>query len=791
MLPGDADTSLVDHPPEPAPPRARQLAPERARPAGDYTVPESLTYRLKNLVLGKPLVSEQLAQERLSTPIAIGVLAPDMISSSAYGTEEMLLIMVPVIGLAAFTMVIPITLAILAVMLFVMASYMQVIGVYTKTGGSYVVARDNFGPRVAQVAAVALLIDYTVTVAVQTSAGTAALTSAVPSLVPYTVAITVAVTLLMLFGNLRGIREAGSIFAIPTYFYIASLSLVVITGLIKAALGGLHAHALPSPTALGYTPGHQTGFLMGLGIFYCLRAFANGGASLTGLEAVSNGISSFRRPEARNGRTALVVMCSILGFLVLGTSLLAHVTHAVPYAAGTPTVVSQEVRYVLGSTWIGAVGFYVVQTATVLILFTGGNTSFNGFPYLASFVAGDSFLPRQLTKRGHRLVFSNGIFVLAAVAILLIIVFKAQLNALVGLYAIGVFTGFSFAGFGMLKHHLRNRAKRWRVGAWINGIAGALSLAVVLILLVTKFVEGAWIVAVVGPPMYFGLLRLHRQYVEEERQLESGAGAAAEEPVPQRHVVVVVVGRLHMATARAVQYARTLRPDALRVVHFNLDGVRAEALKDEWSRLGLAYLPLDIVECKDRRLERAVLEYVTDIVADGKTECTVLLPRRAFQSRLQRVMQDRTEDRIAAAAGSIPNVAATIAPFNFDANPPRRVRSRTVPPRAQRRKPQSTTGVDRELARRAIGTVPINEIAFRKRVRVAGRIRTLRVQTAKGTTNLECEMTDDTGNLLLVFQGRPKIPGIEHGARLIVEGIVGSWSHRLAILNPDYELVIE
>ena len=781
----------MDDPQEPTLPRSRQLAPERQPSASGPTVPESLAYKLKNRILGQPLVSEQLTQERLATPVAIGVLAPDMISSSAYGTEEMLLIMVPIIGVAAFSMVIPITLAILAVMLLVMSSYMQVIGVYTRNGGSYVVARENFGPRVAQVAAVALLIDYTVTVAVQTSAGTAALTSAIPSLVPYTVAITVGVTLVMLFGNLRGIREAGSIFAIPTYFYVVSLSLVVITGLVKAAVGGLQAHALPSPAALGYTPGHQTGFLMGLGIFYSLRAFANGGASLTGLEAVSNGISTFRRPEARNGRIALVVMCSILGFLVLGTSLIAHWTHAVPYAAGTPTVVSQEVRYVLGSTWFGTVFFFIVQTATVLILFTGGNTSFNGFPYLASFVAGDSFLPRQLTKRGHRLAFSNGIFVLAAVAILLIIVFKAQLNALVGLYAIGVFTGFAFAGFGMLKYHLTHREKRWRLGSWINGFAGVLSLAVVLILLVTKFFEGAWIVAVVGPPMYFGLLRLHRQYVEEERQLETGASAATEAPVLQRHVVVVVVGRLDMATARAVQYARTLRPDKLRFVHFNIDSAATAKLEEDWSRRSLAHLPLDIVECRDRRLERAALEYVTDIVADGKTECTVLLPRRAFQSRLQRVLQDRTEERIADAVGTVPHVAATIAPFDVEASPVRRFRRGAVPPAATRREPVRSAGVDRALARRATGTVAINQVAFRERVRVGGRIRSLRVQTAKGTTNLECEITDDTGNLLLVFQGRPRIPGIEPGARLIVEGIVGSWSRRLAILNPDYELISE
>ncbi len=772
-----------------APPRP--LGPDAPGVSGAGTYPESWAYRLKNRLLGPPMVSEQLTQERLSTPVAIGVLAPDMISSSAYGTEEMLVVMVPIIGLAAFSMVIPITLAILAVMVFVMISYIQVIGVYTKSGGSYVVARDNFGPNIAQVAAVALLIDYTVTVAVQTSAGTAALTSAFRGLAPYTVPITVAVTLVMLFGNLRGIREAGSIFAIPTYFYVVSLSAVVITGLVKAAVGGLQAHALPSAAALGYPIGNQRGFLMGLGIFYCLRAFANGGSSLTGLEAVSNGISSFRKPEARNGRKALLIMCGILGFLVLGTSLLAHWTHAVPYASGSPTVVSQEVRYVLGNTWIGTGLFFLVQAATVLILFTGGNTSFNGFPYLASFVAGDSFLPRQLTKRGHRLAFSNGIFVLAAVAILLIIVFKANLNSLVGLYAIGVFTGFSFAGFGMLKYHLTRREKRWRLGALINGFAGVLSVAVVGILLVTKFFEGAWIVAVVGPPMYFGLIRLHRQYVKEEKQLETGAAAAAEAPVLQRHVVLVLIGQLDMASARAVQYARTLRPDELRAVHFNIDAAATEQLKDEWSRLGLAHLPLDIVECRDRRLERAALEYVADIVADGKTECTVLLPRRAFHSRLARVLHDRTADRIADAVGSVAHVAATIVPFNLEAAQRRRFRPHAARPDAARRKPMRGAGVDRELARRATGTVPIGEVTWRTRVRVAGRIRSLRVQTAKGTANLECEITDDTGVLLLVFQGRPKIPGIEPGARLIVEGMVGSWQRRLAILNPDYELISE
>ena len=320
----------------------------------------------------------------------------------------------------------------------------------------------------------------------------------------------------------------------------------------------------------------------------------------------------------------------------------------------------------------------------MLILYTGGNTSFNGFPYLASFVAGDSFLPRQLTKRGHRLAFSNGIFVLAVVAILLIIAFKAQLNALVGLYAVGVFTGFTFAGFGMVKHNLRVREQRWKLGVVVNAFSGTLSLTVVAILLVTKFTEGAWIVAVVGPPMYFGLIRLHRQYVAEEKQLETGAAAAAEAPVLQRHVVLVLIGQLDMAAARAVQYARTLRPDELRAVHFNIDVVATEQLKEEWSRLGLAHLPLDIVECRDRRVERAAIEYVADIAADGKTECTVLLPRRAFHSRLARVLHDRTADRIADAVGTVAHVAATIVPFNVETAQRRRFRPHAIRPDADR-----------------------------------------------------------------------------------------------------------
>ncbi len=508
-------------------------------------IPETRRYRLKNLILGPPLVTEQLSSERLGRPSALGVLAPDCISSSAYGTEEMLTQLVPYVGLAAFTLVVPITLAILGVLFFVTLSYLDVIRLYTTAGGSYVVARDNFGPRVAQIAAVALLIDYTVTVVVQTSAGTAALTSAVPRLLhtpfpaPFsnlTVPITVAVVLLLLYGNLRGIREAGKVFAFPTYFFVFSLASVIIIGVIKEALGDLHHIPLPPQSELYGgklgTPG--SGWLMGLAFIYLLRSFANGGSSLTGLEAISNGVSNFKRPEAKHARQTLVVMSSVLAFLVLGVTMLAKWTHAVPYSAGTPTVVSQEVKAVFGTSSFGHFCYLVVVFATMLILYTGGNTSFNGFPFLASFVAGDRFLPRQLTRRGHRLAFSTGILVLGAVAILLILVFQAQVNGLVALYAIGVFTGFTMAGAGMLKHHVTHKGPHWRRSAWINGFSGFLAFSVVLIFAVAKFREGAWVIVVLGPALYIGLLRLHHQYEREADLLETGAVEAAEAPILRR-----------------------------------------------------------------------------------------------------------------------------------------------------------------------------------------------------------------------------------------------------------------
>ncbi|HEX7535722.1 MAG TPA: APC family permease, partial [Dermatophilaceae bacterium] len=379
--------------------------------AGWADLPEQPGYRLKRRVLGPPLTTDQLQHETLSKKLALGVLSSDCISSSAYGSEQILLILIPTFGLAAYTLLLPVTLIVLVVLVLVTLCYRQVVMLYTKAGGSYVVARENFGPVVAQVAAVALMIDYIVTVAVQSAAGTNAVTSAIPWLVPYSLEITVAVVLILFYGNLRGLREAGRAFAFPTYFFVASMAVVIIGGLVRELLGDL-PHYDPASAPGAWPLGHGASLLSFGAIYILMKSFANGGSSLTGLEAISNGVSTFRSPRGRNARTTLVVMSAILGTLVAGVSWLAHATHAVAYETGSPTVISQVAKAVLGDSVAGHVGFLLVQLATTLILYTGANTPFNGFPFLANFVAADGFLPRWLTKRGHRLAFSNGIVVL-------------------------------------------------------------------------------------------------------------------------------------------------------------------------------------------------------------------------------------------------------------------------------------------------------------------------------------------------------------------------------------------
>ncbi len=757
--------------------------------------PERLGYRLKRLILGRPYVTEQLSGERLNRVVALGVLSPDCISSSAYGTEEILTQLTPFIGLAAFALVVPIMFVILGVLFFVTTSYMDVIKYYTSAGGSYVVARDNFGPRVAQIAAVALLIDYTVTVAVQCSAGTAALTSAIPLLTPYTVPITVGVVLILIFGNLRGLREAGSYFALPTYFFIVMMGITIIVGFAKKIAGSLHYIPQPPVHLLvdGRLGQRGSGLLMGLAFLTLLRAYANGGSSLTGLEAISNGVASFRRPESTNARATLITMSSVLAFLLLGVTLLAAWTHALPYAAGTPTVVSQEVHAVFGSRGAGEVIFYLVQLATLLILYTGGNTSFNGFPFLANYVATDNYLPRQLTKRGHRLAFSNGIIVLGVVSLTLIIVFRAKVDALVALYAIGVFTGFTLAGAGMVARHLRERVGRWRVGVVVNVLSATVTAVVVLIFVLAKFTEGAWIIVVVGPIMYAGLLRFNRQYEREEKAFAAVSARAL--PTLRMNRVVVFVDNYDVVTERSLRYCMTLNAYSIRAVHFDIDPLVTRRLEEAWGapNTASAGISLEMVDCEDRRVDRAALELVADIVRDPDVFCMVILPRRGFSSRLQRLLHDRTADLIAGAVMHVPRTAATIIPYRMGQS--RLIEGEHV------EEPMSDEVVrggvredahleaDVKLAERSAGAVPIGGLLPRDVAEIAGRVRAMAVSNESGSRELRCVIADNTGSVTLVFQGRSVVPGIERGTRLLVRGTVTSLRREAVILNPQYEIV--
>jgi amino acid transporter len=817
---------------------------------GRAPAPDTLGYTVKRRLLGRPLVNEQLSEQRLSNPLALGVLSPDGISSSAYGTEEILIALLPLAGLAAFTLILPMTLVILLVMTLVVLSYREVVMVYIRPGGSYVVARENFGPRVAQVAAVALLIDYIVTVAVQTAGGAAAIVSAFPALPgilglstkTLLLIISVLAILIMCYGNLRGIREAGRAFAVPTYLFAGSVLLMIAVGLIREILGTLgriDPHSLHGTYPIG---SGTTGIVSAAMIFTLLRAFANGGASLTGIEAVSDAVGAFRPPEGINARRVLVAEGVILGTLVAGISWLAHVTHATPFTSGAPTVLAQEATLIFGGGF-GRVLFYILQAGTALILFTGGNTSFNGFPFLASYVAGDAFLPRWLLKRGHRLVFSNAIIGLTVVSIALIIIRGANVNDLVPLYAIGVFTAFAMAGFGMAKYHLRRREPGWRHRLVINFSAGVLTGIVVVIFAVVKFTEGAWIVVVLFVVLVPALIRLNREYAMEAEVLNTISGKQPPPaPAYARRTVFVLVDSFDLATLAALRYARSLRPTTLRAVHFVIDGARAEMLRQQWLRADRG-VALDFIDVPDRRLVRAAAELVSNEVANPGTHVTVILPRRSFSPLLGRFLHDRTADKIAGAVSRIPRSAATIIPFDVssrvevlqkrqpaaaaktglaasqadgahpdgqggqpDAGKPdagkqgadkagtrqETGRSRPGKPRASRKDKGGVPPTDIGDYSRPVpppGVTPIGTLNKAGRATVEGRVRSVEIRPVERNSVLAYEIADSTGELTALFYGRSSIPGVICGSRVRFRGTVGIRADHPFMVNPTYDLL--
>ncbi len=626
-------------------------------------IPSTFTDAWKRFFLGKPLITENLEHESLSNVVALGALSPDAISSTVYGPEQIMVELLPAAGLAAFVLVLPIAGVILLILALVSASYRQVVMAYTQRGGSYVVARANFGPRIAQISSAALLIDYVVTVAVQCASGTFAVVSAVPRLGPYHLEITVVALLLISFANLRGMKEAGRIFAVPVYAFIAMLTVLIVTGVVRSILGDLPQYD-PAHIA-GAVPVHQgNGLIMGATVLILLRAFANGGTSLTGVEAIADAVNVFRQPQGPNARRVLTRMACILGFLLVGVIFLVHATHATPYIAEYPSMLSEVGRAVFGNGLIGKIMYVLLQTASAAILFFGANTSFNGFPALTSFVAEDSFLPRPMMKRGHRLVFSNAIIVLTALALTLLVVTGGSVDAVVPMFAMGVFTGFSMAGYGMTKHHLTHRDRGWRRKLVINLSAAILSTIVVGIFAVAKFTEGAWLVVVVFPILVFGLMRLNRQYRAETSVLEMSRTEHPDLVKHPRHRVFVFVDHFDLAVVEALHYATGLQPDKLTAVHFVIDAVHASRLQKRWEHYE-DQTPLRMIECPDRHLSRAGQELVLQEIKDNPgTKVTVLLPRRTYAALVGRLLHDRTADRMASAVSRVPDATAQILAYD-------------------------------------------------------------------------------------------------------------------------------
>jgi hypothetical protein len=465
-----------------------------------------------------------------------------------------------------------------------------------------------------------------------------------------------------------------------------------------------------------------------------------------------------------------------------------------PYESGVPTVISQIAKAAVGNGAFGSFMFVMVQLATMLILFAGANTTYSAFPILVNFVAADGYLPRQLTKRGHRLAFSNGILLLAGGGIFLVLITAGSVEHLVAFYALGVFTGFTLAGFGMTRHALRNKTGQWRAKVFINGLAGTISLIVVLIFSVVKFTQGAWLVLITAPIMVMAFLRLRRQYTREQEALEVKQHQERATSIA-RHDVTVLVDNVDIATVGAIRYARSLKPRNLAAVHFVIDDRRAEEIQKAWAASdALDDVTLELIDCPDRRLANAALDYSIRMTEKPDVELTLLLPRRAYSGFLGRLLHDQTAEEIAAPISQLPRVVATIVPFDVERiasgktsfNPPK-----PAAPVVATRTVQKVVPVDVEpVSHYAENVTPIGKIEWRKRAQVQGRVTSIKSAPRGSAPTLEVEIWDETGGVSLQFLGRREIAGLEVGSQLRAEGMVGEEEGSMVILNPSYELLV-
>ncbi len=610
---------------------------------------------LKRIVVGSPLASSEESHQRLGRPTALAVFASDAISSTAYATEEILLVLVPVAALAALRDLVPISLVVVGLLLIVITSYRQTIYAYPNGGGSYVVSRENLGVTPSQVAGASLLIDYILTVAVSISAGTAAITSAFPGLAPYRVGLCIAFIAVMAFVNLRGVKESGRLFAGPTYVYILSLGSLVGIGLIRVFFFDLPAMA-PNPERLAELT--NDGATLGtVSILLILRAFSSGAVALTGIEAISNGVPAFKKPESHNAATTLIAMGTILGGFFFGISVLAN--HIAPTVSEDETLLSIMGRYVFGGE---NVLYYVLQFSTFAILTLAANTAFADFPRVSSIIAADGFLPRQLANRGDRLVFSNGILVLAAVASLLIVAFGGETTALIPLYAVGVFTGFTLSQYGMVRHHRKERGKGWRRNMYINAFGAVATLIVLGVVVVSKFAIGAWIPVVLIPLVVLLFKAIGRHY-----QRVATALAVPDNYRGRRrtHTVVIPIGSIHRGVLDAISYARTLAPDRLIAVSVVKDETEQQAITEQFERYDLP-VELRTIYSPYRQVTDPILRFIDELDEDWPDDIiTVIVPEFVLKHWWEQLLHNQSALLLRARLRLRPDTVVTAVPTHI------------------------------------------------------------------------------------------------------------------------------
>jgi amino acid transporter len=587
---------------------------------------------LKRLLVGRPIPTVEQEHQRIPKTIALAVFSSDAISSTAYATEEILFVTAVggsslMLGLDAL---LPIAVGVAILLAIVTASYRQTIHAYPSGGGSYIVSRENLGESPSLVAGASLLVDYILTVAVSISAGVAAIVSipAFQGLATHRVELGLVLIAFIAIANLRGIKESGRLFAAPTYIYIVTLGALVVYGLLRSYFGDINPVPFDPKAFEGSRVEGGT-----LGLFLILKGFSSGAVALTGVEAISNGVPAFRRPESKNAATTLTWMATILGSLFFGVSLLAHQLH--PYPSHDETVISQLGRAVFGD---GPV-YVLLQFATAAILTLAANTAYADFPRLSSIIARDGYLPRQLANRGDRLVFSNGILVLSGLAGLLIVAFGGITNALIPLYAVGVFASFTLSQAGMVIHHLRLREPGWQRNLVINVVGATATFVVLLIIAITKFTSGAWVPIIVIPAIVLLFRGIHRHYQRVGVKLSIPPDYR---PPPMNHTMVVLVGGLHRGVLDALAYAKSLNPTHIAAVTVVSDEEQQERIEKVWAERNID-VPLEIVYDPYREVTRPILRYIDEIDARWDNDIiTVLIPEFVVEHWWGHVLHNQT-----------------------------------------------------------------------------------------------------------------------------------------------------